>query len=118
MAATFKNVIKPQVGKPATAESDWTTIYTAPSGKTSYIIQCDISCVGTTGVQTSVRIKKADTTTIGHLVKMAPVPIGSAIQVIDGQKLVLEPGDSLQVVCETVSEKVDVIVSLIEDVNE
>ena len=110
MAAIFKNAVVPNVG------NTFTTIYTAPANKASYLIECDIACVGNTGVQTSVRIKKADNTT-AHIVKLAPVPVGSSIQVIDGQKVVLESGDAIEVKCDTTSEVVDVIVSLVEDVN-
>ena len=111
MASLFKNSIKPDVA------NTFTEIYKAPVGKASYLIQCDVSCTGDTGVQVSIRVKKADNST-AHLVKLAPVPVGSTIQVIDGQKLVLESEDSLEIKCETAGETVDVIVSLIEDVNE
>lgn len=109
MASTFKNSIKSEVG-------DWTEIYKTPADKASYLIQCDIACVGNSGVQTSVRVKKQNGD-IAHLVKLAPVPVGSSIQIIDGQKIVLEGEDSLEIKCETSGETVDVIVSLIEDVN-
>lgn len=118
IAGQFKNAIQAGVGK--TVDNDgFTTIYTTPSTTetyASYIIECDISCVGDSGVQTSVRIKKANGTK-AHLVKNAPVPVGSSIQIIDGQKLVLESGDSLEVRCDTTGEEVDVIVSLVQNVN-
>lgn len=111
MASVFKNSIKPNVS------TTFVEIYKAPVGKASYLIQCDVACVGDTGVQTSVRIKKADGT-IAHLVRFAPVPVGSTIQVIDGQKIVLEAEDAFEVKCDTAGEVVDVIVSLIENVND
>jgi hypothetical protein len=52
-----------------------------------------------------------------YLIKNAPVPVGSSIQVIDSQKIVLEEGDKLQVVCDTPGSTVDVILSLVEGVN-
>lgn len=117
MTSVFKNAIK-------TVSNTLTTVYTAPassgsvSGKTSYIIECDIACVGTSGVQVSVVLVKDTTpTTSAYIVKGAPVPVGSAIQVVDGQKIVLEPGDAIKVRCDTAGESVDVIVSLVEDVN-
>jgi hypothetical protein len=80
------------------------------------VIECDIACISDSGVQVSVRVKKSDGTK-AHVVKNAPVPVGSSIQIIDGQKLVLESGDALEVMCETAGESVDVIVSLVENVN-
>ncbi|CAB4141342.1 hypothetical protein UFOVP410_181 [uncultured Caudovirales phage] len=115
MAATgiFKNAIKKDVG------NSFTTIYETPSSKTSYVIQLDISSVSNSGVQVSVRVK--DTSqgvggTSAFLVKNAPIPVGSAIQVIDGQKIVLEATDLIEVKCDTTGSTVDVIMSLIEDV--
>lgn len=112
MAASgiFKNAIQANVG------NSFTTIYTTPASKTSYIIECDVASTGNSGVQISVRVKDNSTSTYAYVVKSAPIPVGSAIQIIDGQKLVLEAGDLIEVKCETTGATVDVIVSLIEDV--
>lgn len=110
IAGIFKNAIKSAVGS-----ADFTEIYKAV-GVTSYVIECDVACTGNTGVQVSVRVQK-ESGIAAYVVKLAPVPVGSAIQVINGQKLVLEPGDSLEVKCETTDQVVDVIVSLVENVN-
>lgn len=127
LAGQFKNAIVSAVGKNKDSNNElvnegFTTIYTTPAPTSdpnyaSYVIECDIACVGQTGVQVSVRVKKAGGSTKAHIVKSAPVPLGSSIQVIDGQKLVLGAGDSLEVMCETQDEEVDVIVSLVENVN-
>lgn len=111
IAGNFKNAIAN-----ISDVDGFVAVYTAPVDKTSYIIECDVACTSNSGVQVSVRLQKADTST-AHIVKDAPVPVGSAIQVIDGQKVVLEAGDSLEVKCETASSTVDVVVSLVEDVN-
>ena len=127
LAGQFINAVKAGVTS-TTPDNDtlgangFTTIYTAPAGggglppKTSYVIECDIASTGSTGVQASVRLRKSDGQVV-FLVRGSPVPVGSTIQIIDGQKLVLMPGDSLQVKCETEDNNVDVIVSLVEDVN-
>lgn len=115
----FKNAIRSNVGYGTGASGTFTEIYKAPSApvaKTSYLIECDVACLDSSGVQVSVKLVKSGGTE-AHVVKNAPVPSGSSIQVIDGQKIVLEPGDALQVKCETVGKAVDVIVSLVEDVN-
>lgn len=107
----FKNAIKKDVGNSATA------IYTAPAGA-AYLIECDVACTGNSGVQISVMIVDASEGDVSaYLVKDAPVPVGSSIQIIDGQKIVLEDGDSIKVVCETADQTVDVILSLVEGVN-
>lgn len=124
IAGQFKNAIKSGVSKNTTvvngvttlANDGFVTIYTTPNTFASYVIECDIACISDSGVQVSVRVKKSDGTK-AHVVKNAPVPVGSSIQIIDGQKLVLESGDALEVMCETAGESVDVIVSLVENVN-
>ena len=118
LAGQFKNAIVPNVNQAVTNDG-FTTIYTTPNtlaSFASYVIECDIACVSDSGVQVSVRVKKANGTK-AHVVKSAPIPVGSSIQIIDGQKLVLQAGDALEVKCETLGENVDVIVSLVENVN-
>lgn len=106
----FKNAIKDDIG------NTWSEIYASPTDKTSYLIQCDVANVSNSGVQISIRIKDFSTSTYAYLVKGAPVPVGSAIQVIDGQKIVLESLDALELICDTSGASVDVVVSIIEDV--
>lgn len=106
----FKNAIKSGVN------NSWTNIYTAPSGKTSYVIECDVASTGNTGVQVSVQVIDTSAAVTAHIVKNAPIPVGSAIQIIDGQKIVLESGDILQIKCESIGQTVDVVASLVEDV--
>ena len=121
LGGQFKNRIKAGAGSVAGTGSakipTWTNVYSAPAAATSYLIELDIACTGNTGVQVSVRVVDSSTSTTAHLVKNAPVPQGSSLKVIDGQKIVLEPGDSIEVKCETEDESVDVIASLVEDVN-
>lgn len=111
MSAVFKNSVKPSVG------NTYTTIYEATQ-KTAYIIECDIACITASGVQVSVKLKKSNPNVEAHVVKDVPIPPGSTIQVINGQKLVLEVGDSLEAKCETSGATVDVIVSLVDGVND
>lgn len=121
LGGQFKNCIKAEAGSSAAVGGSrapaWTSVYTAPSTKTSYLIELDIACTGNTGVQVSVRIVDSSSSVTAHLIKNAPVPQGSSLKVIDGQKIVLEPGDLIEVKCETENESVDVIASLVEDVN-
>lgn len=107
----FKNAIKEDVG------NAYETLYTAPVDKASYIIELDVASKGNTGVQVSCRVNDVSSGDTAYVVKLAPVPVGSALQIIDGQKIVLEAGDSIEIICDTPGESVDVICSLIEDVN-
>jgi len=106
----FKNAIKSGIG------NTWSELYASLTGKTSYLIQCDVANVSNSGVQISIRIKDSSASTYAYLVKGAPVPVGSSIQVIDGQKIVLESLDALELICDTSNASVDAVVSIIEDV--
>ena len=91
-----------------------TTIYTAPSAKTSILLELDVANTTTAVVQTSVQVTDTSATSTAYLVKDAPIPSGSALQVISGQKVILETGDLIKV---TSSGAVDCIASILEDVN-
>jgi len=94
------------------------TIYTAPAspspGKTSILLELDVANTTTAVVQTSVQVTDTSATSTAYLVKDAPIPSGSALQVISGQKVILSPGDIIKV---TSSGAVDCIASILEDVN-
>jgi len=107
----FKNAVKAAIG------NSFQTIYTAPALKDSYAIELDVANNGNTGVQITARLYDISAGVTANIVKLAPVPVGSAIQIIDGQKIVLEAGDYIEVKCDTPGETVDVILSLVEDVN-
>lgn len=113
MAAIFKNATRLNVG------NSNEIIYKAPAGVTSYLIQFDVSSKGATGVQISAYLRDVSQYPANPvcIVKGAPVPVGSAIQILDGQKLVVEGEDEVLVSCDTLGEEVDVIVSLVENVN-
>lgn len=91
-----------------------TTIYTAPSAKTSILLELDVANTTTAVVQTSVQVTDTSATSTAYLVKDAPIPSGGALQVIAGQKVILEAGDLIKV---TSSGAVDCIIAILEDVN-
>jgi|TARA_B110000467_G_scaffold98879_1_gene89452 hypothetical protein len=90
------------------------TVYTAPVGKDSIVLELDIANTTASAVTVSAKIYDASATTFAHIVKDAPVPVGGALQVISGQKIILLAGDY---VCVTASAACDVVCSVLEDVN-
>ena len=98
-----------------------TTVYTAPAtalgdaaNKDSIILELDIANTTTSAVTVSVEVVDASATTAAYVVKNAPIPVGGALQVISGQKVILETGDLIRV---TASGASDVVCSILEDVN-
>ena len=89
-------------------------IYEAPAGKTTLLLELDVANVITSIVSVTVTVTDAsnsDTST--HLVKKAPLPTGGTLQVVSGQKVILEAGDKVQV---TTTGACDVVASVLEDV--
>ncbi len=107
----FKNLIKSNVG------NTWTPVLTAPAGEDLYIIQLDIASRNGIGVQVSIRITDTSEAETAYFLDLGSVPAGSTLQAIDGQKIVLEEGDILEIRCVSPGEVVDVVGSYVLDVN-
>ena len=107
MANDFKNA--QNVGVTTVA-----TVYTAPAAKTSIILELDIANTSASAVTVSAEVVDTSASTDAYIVKDAPVPVGASLQVVSGQKIILEAGDYI---CVVASGTCDVICSILEDVN-
>ena len=107
MANDFKNAHKQGI-------TTITDIYEAPAGKTSILLELDVANIQTSIVSVTVTVTDAsngDQAT--NLVKLAPLPTGGTLQVVSGQKVILEAGDKVQV---TTTGTCDVVAAVLEDV--
>jgi hypothetical protein len=107
MANDFKNA-------QAVGVTSVTTIYTAPAAKTSILLELDIANTTQNVVEANVEIFDTSASTDAFLVKNAPVPAGGTLQVVAGQKIILEATDIVKV---TATGAVDVVAAILEDVN-
>ena len=107
MANDFKNA-------QAVGVTSVTTIYTAPAAKTSILLELDIANTTQNVVEANVEIFDTSASTDAFLVKNAPVPAGGTLQVVSGQKVILEATDIVKV---TATGAVDVVAAILEDVN-
>ena len=107
MANDFKNA-------QAVVVTSVTTIYTAPAAKTSILLELDIANTVNNVVEASVEIFDTSASTDAFLVKNAPVPAGGTLQVVAGQKIILEATDIVKV---TSTGATDVVAAILEDVN-
>ena len=108
MANTFKSYTKANIG------TSTTDAYTVPALTTTVVIGFTLS--NTTGdqVTASVIINKSDVAKDDvYLVKNIPLPNGSSFEFNAGNKIILEPGDKIQVTSDTVTS-VDAIISVLE----
>jgi hypothetical protein len=107
MAQNFRRYTSNDVGTSAE------TLFTADSYDT--VVGISVANVTASAVVASVYIN--DGATIFILVKDAPIPAGSSLQVLDGgAKFVVESGDALKVISDTASS-LDVWVSTVDAIS-
>jgi hypothetical protein len=107
MAQNFRRYTSNDIGTAAA------TLFTADSFDT--VVGISVANITASAVTASVYIN--DGTNDIYLVKDAPIPSGSALQVLDGgAKFVLESGDALKVISDTASS-LDVWVSAVDAIS-
>lgn len=109
--STFINAVKKDVGTAwSSAQSE---LYSAPTGSTSICIELDVCNTTVNSVTVDVALISGGTTY--YIAKQALVPVGSSLQVISGQKIVLQSGDAIWV-RSSLSSSLDIIASLLQGV--
>ena len=118
MANDFKRFCVPNVG------TSLTTLYGVPAGASSsalesIVIGITMANKTSTGVTASIFIDNEDGNNDVFIVKDASIPAGASLEVMAGNKLVLQNdgtnGDNLEATC-SVANSLDVTVSVLEDV--
>ena len=114
MANTFK--IKTNDAMPTSAGTPL-TLYTVPSSTTTIILGLMLCNVDTSQRLVDVHIESdtSDTETNSnvHAIKDAPIPAGSTLEVMAGNKVVLQTTDVLKIDCD-VAAKIDATLSIME----
>ena len=113
MANTFK-VITRDVAPASSGTPE--TIYTVQSGSTVVVLGLTLANVHTSSVTASVTLVSTTSqtqNTTAHLVKDVPIPVGSSLEIMAGNKVNLNVGDIIKVDC-SVADKVSVIMSYME----
>jgi hypothetical protein len=107
MAQNFRRYTSNDIGTSAA------TLFTADSYDT--VVGISVANITASAVTASVYIN--DGTDDIYLIKDAPIPSGSALQVLDGgAKFVVESGDALKVISDTASS-LDVWVSAVDAIS-
>ena len=117
MANTFKVVSNATMPDSAGTPD---AMYTTPSSTTTVVLGLILANVHTAQVTASVTLV-SDTSGGGRtatngttfLLKDAPIPVGSSLEILSGNKVVLETTDILQVDC-SVADKVSATLSIME----
>ena len=122
MANDFKRFAKPSVGTSTGASAD--AVYTVPAGAgssalESIIIGITLANKTSTGVTASVFLDNEDGSNDVFIVKDATGPAGSSLEIMSGNKLVVQNdgsnADVIRISCGTASA-LDAIVTVLEDV--
>ena len=87
-------------------------VYTVPAATTTIIIGIALANVSGTGVNVGVGITRVSADNIS-LMKNVPIPQGSTLEFMGGNKMILEATDTLTIISDTVSS-IDVSVSIME----
>ena len=108
MAQDFERVLKTSIGTSATE-------IRAAANSDDAIIGMRFANKGTVAVTVDATVKNSSTSY--YLIKDAPIPAGSSLQVLDGgAKFVVQSGDALKVVSDTASS-LDVWVSTVDAIS-
>jgi hypothetical protein len=107
MANNFTNNLVKNVGTSAVIA------YDPPPSMKSIIIELDAANVTNNNCTVSVFIRRSAVDY--YIVKDVPLPIGSSLQVISGQKIIILDTDVVYVQS-SVANSIDVVVSVLQDV--
>tara|TARA_R100000231_G_scaffold3944_4_gene6798 strand:+ start:63 stop:404 length:342 start_codon:yes stop_codon:yes gene_type:complete len=111
MANTFK--LKNNAVMPSSAGTP-DTLYTVPSSTTTVVIGLTLANVHTSQVTTSVTvIDSSNSNETSHVVKNAPIPVGGSLEIMGGNKIILEASDIIKVDC-SVADKISATLSIME----
>jgi len=122
MANDFKRFTKPDVGTSTGASAD--AVYTVPAGSgssalESIVIGITLANKSTSGITASVFLDNYDATNDVYIVKDATIPAGASLEVMSGNKIVVQnngtTGDVLRV-SSSDSSSLDATITVLEDV--
>ena len=117
MANTFKVVSHDVMPASSGTPED---LYTCPGSTTTIILGMVLANVHTSQVTVSVKLVsdtsgggRTATNTTTFLLKDAPLPVGSSLEILSGNKVVLETTDKIQIDC-SVADKASITMNIME----
>jgi|11BtaG_2_1085332.scaffolds.fasta_scaffold06287_2 hypothetical protein len=114
MAQDFERVAASSISNTQTPAGA-TTLWTSDSDDA--LIGINAANKGTSQILVTFLVTDADNTPFYYILKDAPVPVGSALQVLDGgAKVVLQSGDILKAYADTASA-CDVWISVVDTIS-
>lgn len=109
MANTFKS--KSFNGSSTNANTAM-TVYTVPSSTTTIVIGLNLANISNALISIDVQIDKSVGDTV-YIAKSVPIPTGGSLELMTGNKFVLETGDVISVTS-SVANSLDSMLSIME----
>jgi len=106
MANNFKLKTKASVGVTTVG------IYTVPASTTTTILGITLANVSGTGINATVGISRTSSDSVS-IIRNVPIPQGSSLEFMAGNKVVLEPQDEVNVKSDVLNS-LDVSLSILE----
>ena len=92
--------------------TSFATVYTVPGATSSVVIGCRISNIGSSSVNVEIKVGASGSTK--RIIGVAtPLPVGSSLSALSGDKLILEAGEIIEAIC-SANTQADIIVSILE----
>ena len=110
MANTFK-LVNNAVMSTVAGTSD--PLYTVPSSKTTIILGLTLCNVHTAQVLVTVEIVDTSASVTSTVIKNAPIPVGGSLEIMSGNKIVVETTDVVKV-SSSVADKISATMSIME----
>lgn len=110
MANTFKLVNNAVMSSVADTTD---VLYTVPSSTTTIILGLTLCNVHTAQVSATVEIVDTSASVTSTVIKNAPIPVGGSLEIMSGNKIVVETTDVVKV-SSSVADKISATMSIME----
>jgi hypothetical protein len=110
MANTFK-LVNNEVMSTVAGTSD--ALYTVPSSTTTIILGLTLCNVHTAQVSATVEIVDTSASVTSTVIKNAPIPVGGSLEIMSGNKIVVETTDIVRV-SSSIADKISATMSIME----
>jgi len=106
MANTFKNAHLTQIG------TGYSTVYAAPAATTTVVLAVSLCNITTGTISVDVQFRDSGSSA-RKILTGVDIPAGSTLEILSGQKYILEATDDIQIKSDTASS-LDVVMGVME----
>jgi len=97
----------------STTANQTDALYTVPSSTTTIILGLTLCNVHTAQVSATVEIEDTSASVTSTVIKDAPIPVGGSLEIMSGNKIVVETTDVVKV-SSSIADKISATMSIME----